>query len=81
MTGVVPIVILLVFLGLWALAWRRKRPVAIGMLLGVILAVAVTVAVRPLDPVPLWLPPLPFAFVACSLFFFAALAWYWGRRG
>jgi hypothetical protein len=37
--------------------------------------------VWPLHRVPLWLPPLPFAFVACSLFFFAALAWYWGRRG
>lgn len=81
MRGVVPIVILLVFAGLWALAWRRRRPLAIGILVGVVLAGIATVVIRPLDHIPLWLPPLPFALVACSLFFFGALAWYWGSRG
>ena len=81
MTGVLQILVALVFIGLWGLAWRRNRPLAIGILVGVVLVGVVTVAVRPLDKVPLWLPPLPFAFIACSLFFFGGLAWYWGRHG
>lgn len=81
MPGVVSTLILLMFLGLWALAWRRRRPLAIGILAGVVLAGIFVAAIHPLDHIPLWLPPLPFALVACSLFFFGGLAWYWGRRG
>jgi hypothetical protein len=28
--------------------------------------------------IPVWLPPLPFAVIACTLFFFGGLAWWWG---
>lgn len=82
MTGVLPIVVLLVFLGTWGLAWRRRRSLAFGMLLGVVLVAVVAAIVRPLDAhhVPLWLPPLPFALVAIGLFCAGFLTWYWGRR-
>ncbi len=72
---------LLVFLALWGAAWRREPSFAFGITLGVALAVVVAVLARPFDMhgVPLWLPPLPFAVVASSLFCFGVWAWYLGR--
>jgi hypothetical protein len=32
-----------------------------------------------MEEVPLWLPPLPFALVAVTLFVFGLLAWFWSE--
>jgi len=32
-----------------------------------------------LEHIPIWLPPLPFALVAVTLFVFGVLAWFWGE--
>jgi hypothetical protein len=73
---------LLVFLALWGMAWRREPSFAFGITLGVALAVVVAVVARPFEmhQVPIWLPPLPLAVVACSLFCFGIWAWYLGRQ-
>jgi hypothetical protein len=82
MATVLQIAGVLVFLALWGAAWRGQPSFAFGITLGVVLAVVVAVVARPFDlhQVPLWLPPLPFAVVACSLFSFGVWAWLLGRR-
>lgn len=76
------VTILLIGLALlWLLAWRHQRRFAVGTVVGAIVAVLVAWLARPFqfDHVPLWLPPLPFAMVAITLFTFGALAWFWGE--
>lgn len=74
------IVALLVLLALLGLSLRRRPLFAVGVLCGVALAwLGAAVAPRlTLMTIPIWLPPLPFALVAVSLFTFGALAWWWG---
>jgi hypothetical protein len=75
---------LLLFLALWGGAWRRQPDLALGIFVGVAIA-AIVVAlgrlVLDIRQVPIWLPPLPFAAVASSLFGFGIWAWVLGRRG
>jgi cell division protein FtsW (lipid II flippase) len=81
MAEFVTTVILLVFVLLWFIAWQRQRRFAVGVLVGIVAALVATTIVHPfqLQRVPLWLPPLPFALVAVSLFGFGVLAWFWGE--
>jgi len=75
----------LCFLGLlvlWGIAWWKRPQLGYGILIGVIAGCVVTAMLRPvtMHEIPIWLPPLPFAVVAISLFSFGFLAWYWGKR-
>jgi hypothetical protein len=74
----------LVLLGLallWMVAWRRRRHFAVGALIGAVVALVANSWLRSfsLETIPVWLPALPFAFVATTLFVFGALAWFWGE--
>jgi len=66
---------------LWLVAWRRRRHFAVGALIGAVVALIAWVLIPPitLDTMPIWLPALPFALVATTLFGFGALAWFWGE--
>ncbi len=66
---------------LWVMAWRYQRRFAVGTLVGAAGALLVAWLAQPteLDHIPLWLPPLPFALVAITLFCFGILAWFWGE--
>ncbi|HUO95732.1 MAG TPA: hypothetical protein VMT92_05825 [Steroidobacteraceae bacterium] len=62
-------------------AVRRGVDLIIGVALGLGLA-GTAAAIAPainLHKIPPWLPALPFACVALTLFFFGGLAWWWGR--
>jgi hypothetical protein len=75
----------LVLLGcclLWIRALLRGSRLAIGLAVGVVLALLaapVARSVATLDHLPVWVPALPFAAIAISLFVFGLLAWYWGE--
>jgi hypothetical protein len=73
---------LILFLALWGVVWRRQPNLALGIFFGVAIAAVVAALVRPshVQSVPLWLPPLPFAAVAVSLFGFGIWAWVLGRE-
>lgn len=63
-------------------ALLRRSRFAIGIAAGAAIAVAVWApveAVVSMDEIPLWLPPLPFALVAATLFGFGLLAWIWSE--
>ncbi len=66
---------------LWVMAWRYQRRFAVGTVVGAVGGLLVAWLARPieLDHIPLWLPPLPFALVAVTLFCFGILAWFWGE--
>jgi len=75
--------ITLVLLGcllLWLLAWQRRSQLAIGIAIGVVLGAIGAPAVGGIHHMPIWLPALPFALVALSLFGFGLLAWFWGEN-
>jgi len=76
------VTILLIGLALlWVLAWRRQRRFAVGTVVGAIVALLAVLVIKPFEMqhIPIWLPPLPFALVALTLFFFGVLAWFWGE--
>jgi hypothetical protein len=59
---------------------RNRAEFAIGVAIGLALAgiAAAAAPVFSLQQIPPWLPALPFACVALTLFFFGGLAWWWG---
>lgn len=79
-------VITLALLGallLWLLAWERRSRLAVGVLIGAVMALVAGPALRTVaaaDPMPVWLPALPFALIALALFAFGLLAWSWGEE-
>jgi hypothetical protein len=80
--GELLVTLLLIGLALmWVVAWRYQRRFAIGTVVGAVVAALVAWIARPfeLTQIPIWLPPLPFALVAITLFCFGALAWFWGE--
>lgn len=80
--GELLVTILLIGLALlWVFAWRSQRRFAVGTVVGAVIALLAVWLVRPfeLQHIPIWLPPLPFALVAITLFCFGALAWFWGE--
>jgi hypothetical protein len=77
-------IVMLLLLGLallWMVAWRRRRHFAVGALIGAVIALVASYWIRSLslETMPIWLPALPFALVATTLFSFGALAWFWGE--
>lgn len=77
--------ITLVVLGcllLWLRAWERRSRLAIGIVVGAVLALLVGPVARSLlamPHIPVWLPALPFALIAISLFAFGLLAMFWSE--
>jgi len=73
------IVILVVLLLMWRIAWRERPILGLGMTIGVLLAGFISPMLGDLDPnhMPVWLPALPFATVAVTLLIFGILAWVW----
>jgi hypothetical protein len=68
---------------LWLLGWERRSRLAIGFAIGAILALVTGPTLRTIaaaDPMPVWLPALPFALIAFALFAFGMLAWSWGEQ-
>jgi hypothetical protein len=59
---------------------RGRTELVIGIAAGLTLAgvAAATVPTFSAHTFPIWLPVLPFACVALTLFVFGALAWWWG---
>lgn len=76
----ISIAIVLGLLVIWRLVWRTRPILALGVTIGIMISWVFAVVVGPpqFDTVPLWLPPLPFAVVAVTLFVFGILAWVWG---
>jgi hypothetical protein len=76
----------LVLLGCWLLwvrAWQHGSKLAIGLATGaalVLLGSPFLQSVVVFDHMPVWLPALPFALIAISLFVFGVLAWFWGEE-
>jgi hypothetical protein len=71
------IVLFLAFLILWGIAWRNQTRLAFGIFIGIGVGWLVSSLVKgvSLEHIPLWLPPLPFAVVAVTLFGFGVAAW------
>ncbi len=71
---------LLLTVALCVAALRGRADFVIGIAVGLAVAgaAAATVPTFSADTIPVWLPPLPFACVALTLFFFGGLAWWWG---
>lgn len=79
-------VITLVLLGgllLWIFPWQRGSHLARGIAIGAVLVLVGLPLIRAassVDHMPVWVPALPFALVAISLFGFGLLAWFWGEE-
>ena len=73
-----------IMLLVWARIWQTQPKMAFGVLLGLLLAWLFSRLISPYltgeAQMPLWLPPLPFAIVAVTLFVFGALVWFRGAR-
>jgi len=73
-----------VMLIVWARVWQKNPKMAFGVLVGLLLAWLFSRLIAPYlqgeAQVPVWLPPLPFAIVAITLFVFGALVWIRGAR-
>ncbi len=78
-------VITLVLLGcimLWIFAWQRGSQLAVGMAIGATLVLIGGPLIRSVEftgHLPAWVPALPFALVAVTLFGFGLLAWFWSE--
>lgn len=68
---------------IWGSLWKRHFGLAFGILIGVLLAWLVSLFIRPYvtgaEVVPVWLPPLPLATIAVSLFIYGAVVWVRGN--
>ena len=67
---------------LWLFKWQRRSQMAIGIAIGVLLGAlgaSVIGMLGGMHRLPIWVPALPFALVAISLFGFGLLAWFWGE--
>ena len=76
----IALAIALILLIVWIVAVRKRPELGFGIAIGIAVA-WIAFAVVPkftLHTIPVWLPPLPFALVALTLFFFGFLAWFWG---
>lgn len=64
-----------------ALAIRKGRNFGLGIAMGGAFAWICLVLAPPIHfkTLPIWLPALPFAVIALTLFGFGFLAWHWGR--
>ncbi len=70
----------LLLVALLVAALRNRADFAVGVAIGLALAglAGAIVPTLSLQQIPPWLPALPFAAVALTLFCFGGLAWWWG---
>jgi hypothetical protein len=68
-----------VFVFLWSAVWRVQPRAGFGALIGLLLAWIFSRLLTPyvtgMTPIPLWLPPLPVALIALTLFVFGTVTW------
>jgi len=68
-----------VFVFLWSGLWRAQPRAGFGVLLGLLLAWIFSRLLTPyvtgMTPIPLWLPPVPIALIALTLFVFGTVTW------
>ena len=68
-----------VFVFLWSGLWRAQPRAGFGVLIGLLLAWIFSRLLTPyvtgMTPIPLWLPPLPIAIIALTLFVFGTVTW------
>jgi ABC-type sulfate transport system permease component len=72
-----------VFVLLWAALWKTNPRAAFGAVIGFVLALIVawvfssqlTNYVTHMNEIPVWVPPLPFALVVVTLFYFGIRTW------
>ena len=76
-------VLTLVLLGVLLLITRallRRSRLAIGVAIGAAAALpcaAILASIESPQHIPIWLPALPFAIAAVTLFAFGVVAWFW----
>lgn len=70
---------IVVFAVLWAGLWHSQPKAAFGVLLGLPLAWIFSRLITPyvtgMNEIPVWLPPLPLAIIATTLFVFGVVTW------
>jgi hypothetical protein len=70
---------------LWGRLWKSNFSLAFGIIFGVLIAIALSYLIRPyvidMSSIPVWLPPLPLATIAISLFIYGGLVWFRGEEG
>jgi len=70
---------IVVFVVLWAGLWTSQPKAAFGVLLGLPIAWILSKLINPyvtgMTQIPVWLPPLPLALIALTLFFFGIRTW------
>ena len=73
------IIIFVIFLILWGLAWRKQPKLAIGIFIGLFVGAAIAPSLGPYESItdiPIWLPPLPFMIITIVLMIYSFLAWW-----
>ena len=68
-----------VFVVIWSGLWKTQPKAAFGVLLGLLVAWILSRLLTPyvigMTPIPVWLPPLPLAIIALTLFVFGTVTW------
>ena len=69
-----------VFILIWGKLWRALPAAGFGVLIGLPLAWLASILLTPyvtgMKDIPVWLPPLPLAIVALTLFVFGVIVWF-----
>jgi ABC-type sulfate transport system permease component len=69
-----------VFVVLWGTLWRAQPGAGFGVLIGLPFAWLFSRVISPyitgMHEIPIWLPPLPLAIVALTLFVFGTIVWF-----
>jgi hypothetical protein len=69
-----------VFILLWGKLWKVLPAAGFGVLIGLPLAWIASLLITPyvtgMKEIPVWLPPLPIATIALTLFVFGVIVWF-----
>lgn len=68
-----------IFILIWGKLWRVLPAAGFGVLIGLPLAWIASLLITPyitgMKSIPVWLPPLPLAIIAVTLFVFGVVTW------
>jgi hypothetical protein len=68
-----------IFVLIWGKLWRVLPAAGFGVLIGLPLAYVASILITPyitgMKDIPVWLPPLPLAIIAITLFVFGVITW------